>query len=197
MKFPYTVESQKRALDNLAVRITRSSCRGRKTLKTVSGCVEADEKEVEQLTEKCLNNVRGQVKSAYQSNSAITDIDVTFDGTWLTRGHSSQIGVGCVIDLLTGFVMDFLKLCPNAALNVNTQNLVWEKIQQNFICGLYYPSLMDMNLCFVHMHLNNINGFLGEGAVWKRDDERARRPRTDLGCFGIRLPPSQITGDLT
>ncbi|GFX71280.1 uncharacterized protein TNCV_3410501 [Trichonephila clavipes] len=32
---------------------------------------------------------------------------VTFDGTWLTRGHSSQIGVGCVIDLLTGFVMDF------------------------------------------------------------------------------------------
>ncbi|GFX70309.1 uncharacterized protein TNCV_2955291 [Trichonephila clavipes] len=33
--------------------------------------------------------------------------DVTFDGTWLTRGHSSQIGVGCAIDLLTGFVMDF------------------------------------------------------------------------------------------
>ncbi|GFU24259.1 uncharacterized protein TNCV_3395831 [Trichonephila clavipes] len=31
---------------------------------------------------------------------------VTFDGTWLTRGYSSQIGVGCVIDLLTGFVME-------------------------------------------------------------------------------------------
>ncbi|GFS90715.1 uncharacterized protein TNCV_3771381 [Trichonephila clavipes] len=58
-------------------------------------------------TVKSLNDVRSQVKSAYQSNSAITDIDVTFDGTWLTRGHSSQIGVGCVIDLLTGFVMDF------------------------------------------------------------------------------------------
>ncbi|GFX86164.1 uncharacterized protein TNCV_2560461 [Trichonephila clavipes] len=56
---------------------------------------------------KSLNDVRSQVKRAYQSNSAITDIDVTFDGTWLTRGHSSQIGVGCVIDLLTGFVMDF------------------------------------------------------------------------------------------
>ncbi|GFV08764.1 uncharacterized protein TNCV_2488361 [Trichonephila clavipes] len=73
---------------------------------------------------KSLNDVRSQVKSAYQSNSAITDIDVTFDGTWLTRGHSSQIGVGCVIVLLTGFVMDFLKLCRNAALNVNTQNLL-------------------------------------------------------------------------
>ncbi|GFU12572.1 uncharacterized protein TNCV_4244821 [Trichonephila clavipes] len=74
-------------------------------------------------TEKSLNDVRSQVKSAYQSNSAITDIDVTFDGTLFTRGHSSQIGVGCVIDLLTGFVMDFLKLCRNAALNVNTPNL--------------------------------------------------------------------------
>ncbi|GFU55974.1 uncharacterized protein TNCV_1557291 [Trichonephila clavipes] len=47
-------------------------------------------------TVKSLNDVRSQVKSAYQSNSAVTDIDVTFDGTWLTRGHSSQIGVGCV-----------------------------------------------------------------------------------------------------
>ncbi|GFU72356.1 uncharacterized protein TNCV_933071 [Trichonephila clavipes] len=58
-------------------------------------------------TEKSLNDARCQVKSAYQSNNAITDIDVTFDGIWLTRGHSSQIGVGCVIDLLTGFVMYF------------------------------------------------------------------------------------------
>ncbi|GFV55635.1 uncharacterized protein TNCV_1821221 [Trichonephila clavipes] len=58
-------------------------------------------------TVKSLNDVRSQVKSDYQSNSSMTDIDVTFDGTWLTRGHSSQLGVGCVIDLLTGFVMDF------------------------------------------------------------------------------------------
>ncbi|GFX92993.1 uncharacterized protein TNCV_139371 [Trichonephila clavipes] len=56
---------------------------------------------------KSLNDVRSQVKRAYQSNSAINDIDVTFDDTWLTRGHSSQKGISCVIDLLTGFVMDF------------------------------------------------------------------------------------------
>ncbi|GFV14620.1 uncharacterized protein TNCV_1775711 [Trichonephila clavipes] len=72
-------------------------------------CVGHVQKEWEllDLQKKRLNDFRTQVKSAYQSNSAITDIDVTFDGTWLTRGHSSQIGVGCVIDLLTGFVMDF------------------------------------------------------------------------------------------
>ncbi|GFW74113.1 integrase catalytic domain-containing protein [Trichonephila clavipes] len=60
-----------------------------------------------QIYRKSLNDVRSQVKGVYQSNSAITDVDVTFDGTWLTWGHSSKIDVGCVIDLLTGFVMDF------------------------------------------------------------------------------------------
>lgn len=30
-----------------------------------------------------------------------------FDGTLLTHGHSYQIGVGCVIDILTGYVVDY------------------------------------------------------------------------------------------
>ncbi|KAH9372086.1 hypothetical protein HPB48_017427 [Haemaphysalis longicornis] len=34
------------------------------------------------------------------------NIDVTYDGTWMTRGHSSHIGVGCVIELYTGLVLD-------------------------------------------------------------------------------------------
>ncbi|KAJ4447262.1 hypothetical protein ANN_09266, partial [Periplaneta americana] len=37
----------------------------------------------------------------------ISDISVSFDVTWLTRGHSSMYGVGSVIDLLTGFVLDY------------------------------------------------------------------------------------------
>ncbi|GFU01542.1 uncharacterized protein TNCV_654951 [Trichonephila clavipes] len=75
--------------------------------RTFTICIKKLCKSLVRSTEINLNDVRSQVKSAYQSNSVITDIDVTFDGTWLTRGHSSQIGVGCVIDLLTGFVMDF------------------------------------------------------------------------------------------
>ncbi|GFS47980.1 uncharacterized protein TNCV_3599341 [Trichonephila clavipes] len=120
-------------------------------------------------TVKSLNDVRSQVKSAYQSNSAITDIDVTFDGTWLTRGHSSQIGVGCVIDLLTGFVMDFWKLCQNAALNVNTQNLVWEKIQQNFMCGMkdIYLHVLSIN------HVGSSCAMEQEAALklWQRSED--------------------------
>lgn len=37
----------------------------------------------------------------------IYDTAVSYDGSWLTRGHSSQIGVTCVIDLLTGLCVDF------------------------------------------------------------------------------------------
>ncbi|GFX89325.1 uncharacterized protein TNCV_1340241 [Trichonephila clavipes] len=51
------------------------------------------------------------IKSSNFTSRRISDSeDVTFDGTRLTRGHSSQIGVGCVIDLLTEFVMDFFEI---------------------------------------------------------------------------------------
>jgi hypothetical protein len=35
------------------------------------------------------------------------DVDVSFDGTWLTRGHCSNIGMGFVIEAETGFVLDY------------------------------------------------------------------------------------------
>ncbi|GFU50996.1 uncharacterized protein TNCV_4461891 [Trichonephila clavipes] len=42
-----------------------------------------------------------------KNDKDIVDIGVSYDGSWLTRGHTSNIGVGCVIDLLTGFVIDY------------------------------------------------------------------------------------------
>ena len=44
-------------------------------------------------------------------SSDVLDISVSFDGTWLTRGHSSHIGVGCVVDLLTGLCLDAHVMC--------------------------------------------------------------------------------------
>ena len=32
----------------------------------------------------------------------VINIAVSYDGSWLTRGYSSNIGIGCVIDMLTG-----------------------------------------------------------------------------------------------
>ncbi|GFU86721.1 uncharacterized protein TNCV_4966661 [Trichonephila clavipes] len=43
------------------------------------------------------------------------DITVSYDGTWQKRGHSSLYGIGIVIDILTGLVIDYeilSKYCP-------------------------------------------------------------------------------------
>ncbi|GBN68086.1 hypothetical protein AVEN_275513-1 [Araneus ventricosus] len=56
-----------------------------------------------------LFNIRKDVKEAYcsRNDNDIVDIGVSYDGSWLTRGHTSNIEIGCVIDLLTGFEIDF------------------------------------------------------------------------------------------
>ncbi|GFU72834.1 uncharacterized protein TNCV_2782991 [Trichonephila clavipes] len=56
-----------------------------------------------------LCDVRKNVREAYDSKNDkdIVDIRVSYDGSWLKRGHTSNIGVRCVIDLLTGFVIDY------------------------------------------------------------------------------------------
>lgn len=35
------------------------------------------------------------------------DIAVSYDGTWMRRGHSSLYGIGIVIDIMTGLVVDY------------------------------------------------------------------------------------------
>ena len=44
----------------------------------------------------------------------VLNIDVSFDGTWHTRGHTSLLGAGAVIDTHTGLIMDYAttsKIC--------------------------------------------------------------------------------------
>ncbi|KAJ4445232.1 hypothetical protein ANN_07033 [Periplaneta americana] len=64
-------------------------------------------------TEKILEEARCDVRKAYSELYADGEIpsplniSVSYDGTWHTRGHTSCYGVGCVIDLLTGFIIDY------------------------------------------------------------------------------------------
>ncbi|GFX11739.1 uncharacterized protein TNCV_4340841 [Trichonephila clavipes] len=63
-----------------------------------------------------------EIKNAYENGAEIADLSVSFDGTWLTRGHTSLIGVGCVIDMLTGYVVDFevmSKVCRHCSVANN------------------------------------------------------------------------------
>ncbi|GFR98246.1 hypothetical protein ElyMa_002765300 [Elysia marginata] len=40
------------------------------------------------------------------SEDDIIDIAVSYDASWLTRGHTSHIGVCCIIEITTGYVLD-------------------------------------------------------------------------------------------
>ncbi|GFO17376.1 hypothetical protein PoB_004388100 [Plakobranchus ocellatus] len=50
------------------------------------------------------------INEAYKDNERDEDrcmqIAVSFDGSWLTRGHKSMVGIGCVVEVLTGLVLD-------------------------------------------------------------------------------------------
>ncbi|MDD9361665.1 MAG: hypothetical protein PV344_01910, partial [Anaplasma sp.] len=39
------------------------------------------------------------------------NIDVMYDGTWKKRGRTSHIGVGCIVELYSGLVIDHIVLC--------------------------------------------------------------------------------------
>ena len=47
----------------------------------------------------------------YSSSDEIINIGVSFDGSWLTRGHRSKYGIGAVIDVVTVHVIDYEVLC--------------------------------------------------------------------------------------
>ncbi|KAK3887685.1 hypothetical protein Pcinc_003549 [Petrolisthes cinctipes] len=46
----------------------------------------------------------------YPDDNGILDIEVSYDGSWMTRGHKSKIGAAFVIDCFTGSVVDYLVL---------------------------------------------------------------------------------------
>ncbi|GFV73610.1 uncharacterized protein TNCV_1269901 [Trichonephila clavipes] len=72
-------------------------------------------------TEILQSEVHSEVRKAYEATNdvPVVDISVSFDGSWLTRGHTSLIGIACVIDILTGYVIDFevmCKVCRNCSV---------------------------------------------------------------------------------
>lgn len=56
-----------------------------------------------------------EVYDIHPDENGILDIDVSFDGTWMTRGHGSKIGVAFVIEFGTGIIIDFQVLSSYCA----------------------------------------------------------------------------------
>ena len=75
--------------------------------------------------EECYKHAANVVREHYRaldntiSMDAVIDIPVSFDGTWHKRGHTSHFGVGVIVDLSTGLVLDchvvsnYCKLCSS------------------------------------------------------------------------------------
>ena len=70
------------------------------------------------------------------------DVAVSYDGSWLTRGHHSNIGAGFVIDSCTGGVLDYevkSKKCQKCSLMKhkyrNDEEELVEKLQAHRISG--------------------------------------------------------------
>jgi hypothetical protein len=65
------------------------------------------------FAEELQAHVLAAVKVAYAQQDVTAavgeplNVDVSYDGTWMTRGHRSHIGAGFVIDCVTGFTLDF------------------------------------------------------------------------------------------
>lgn len=62
----------------------------------------------------------------------ILNISVSFDGSWLTRGHKSLVGIGCVIDMLTGLVLDVHVLNMHCTVCARTGEWIRKETPQNF-----------------------------------------------------------------
>ena len=68
----------------------------------------------------CLNNAAACVRHAYSELSGdapedVRDISVSYDASWMTRGHRSLYGIGSVIDLITCLVIDYVLACTAMA----------------------------------------------------------------------------------
>lgn len=73
----------------------------------------------------CVSKARQRVRKHYMeqnpeiSNDSFIDLAVSFDGTWHKRGHTSNYGVGCIIEIETGLVIDYhvlSKFCRKCAM---------------------------------------------------------------------------------
>ena len=102
------------------------------------------------------------------TEDAILDLTVSFDGSWMTRGHKSLYGVGCVVEVTTGLVLDF------CVLSLYCQRCTFAK---KLYGGAHTPAFQQW--FETHTECNkNYNGTSGGMEVaaaeilWKRSLER-------------------------
>lgn len=64
-------------------------------------------KNLEEQTEITSIETEKSVEVLPNNEDELTECGVTYDGSWPTRGHKSKHGFGAVIDIITGYIVDY------------------------------------------------------------------------------------------
>lgn len=78
-------------------------------------------KDVLELATNFVREAHKEIDTSLEGQEVI-DISVSYDGTWHKRGHTSNYGVGIVIDVLTGVALDYVVLSKYCHMCENTAN---------------------------------------------------------------------------
>ena len=111
------------------------------------------------------------------SEDDIIDLTVSYDGSWMTRGHKSLYGIGCVVDVVTGLVIDL------AVLSLHCQRCSYAKKRYG---GTNTPGFRNWHDTHINKCNRNYSGSSGgmEAAaaesLWNRSLERDFRYTTLL-----------------
>ena len=89
-----------RTMDNLCVTL-------RISFREYYNCAEYLYAAMKKFYSELQPGVLSAVAKCYDEADGLLDIDVSYDGTWMTRGHRSHIEVSFVIECNTGFIVDF------------------------------------------------------------------------------------------
>nr|XP_042913580.1 uncharacterized protein LOC122273614 [Parasteatoda tepidariorum] len=113
--------------------------------KTFSKCLHNLSVKNKELKVKMLEISRQIVRESHMSvdsvnTTDILDISVSYDGTWQKRGHTSNLGMGIIIDVLTGLVLDYeilSKYCQDCTVTASdlgaasAEFSIWQSAHQD------------------------------------------------------------------
>ncbi|KAH7954497.1 hypothetical protein HPB49_019203 [Dermacentor silvarum] len=95
----------------------------------------AADRAARKVTSECARSVRKLYSELCLNNPG--NITVSYDGSWMTRGHTSHIGVGAVIELFTGLCLDYVVLsnfCAGCETGPNENDPSFGNWKKNHQC---------------------------------------------------------------
>ncbi|KAH9380280.1 hypothetical protein HPB48_022991 [Haemaphysalis longicornis] len=114
-----------------------------------------------------------------------------FDGTWMTRGRLSHIGVGCIIEVYTGLVIDHVVLfnfCLGCAIGPKASDEGYEdwladhESQRNIDCG---AGRMDVEAALIMFKRSLSKNGLRYTTVMSNGDSRTMHGLKEKGVLWV------------